>query len=84
MMWDEEVAMKEKVCPMTLRISEDSRFRSHNCMGSKCMAWRGAQSFTLAVQEFGKTPVEGKYPETEIPVMGKGFCGLAGPPGRSA
>jgi hypothetical protein len=91
MRWDEDVAREKKVCPMTLRIGEDSRFRSHNCIGSDCMAWRGPKpvtpgGFRLVIkglqpqEDIGPMPEPEKQPEKEIEKKGDGFCGLAGPP----
>ena len=89
MYWDEEIAKKEKVCPMTLRISDDDRPRYHKCLGSECMAWRAIQltapnvtirltnppEFNVPVQEI-KIPAE----DIAMPSKGTGYCGLAGPP----
>jgi len=89
MRWNEEVARKEKVCPMTLRIGDDDRPRNLKCCGSECMAWRGSLpepgSFRLVTE--GQKKVAGVELELDTPVhapvssrRGGGFCGLAGPP----
>lgn len=90
MRWNEEVARKEKVCPMTMRFTEDGRFRSNNCAGSKCMAWRGSRrvptTFDLqitSIVRIAEAAVEKQTEASEIPAEEKettGYCGLAGTP----
>jgi len=89
MRWNEEVARKEKVCPMTLRIGDDDQPRSLKCYGSECMAWRGSLpepgSFRLVTEglkKVGRVELEIEPPvqAPESSSKGGGFCGLAGPP----
>lgn len=75
MRWDEEVAMKEKVCPPSMTFVEAGRYMAHNCVGSKCMAWRG----TLGGEVTLVTDLTGKEQMTVV-TKPSGYCGMAGPP----
>lgn len=75
MRWDEEVAMKEKVCPPSMTFVEAGRYMVHNCVGSKCMAWRG----TLGGEVTLVTDLTGKEQMTVV-TKPSGYCGMAGPP----
>jgi len=77
MRWDEEVAKKEKMCPMTLRVGNDGRFQGHKCVGSECMAWRGTTEVTATLSTF----IEGEVAkESKVTKKAIGYCGMAGPP----
>lgn len=77
MRWDEEVAKKEKVCPMTMTLIDGVRLRSHNCIGSKCMAWRGSSAETTTLH----VDLEGdEVEESTVAKKGSGYCGMAGQP----
>lgn len=84
MRWDEEVAKKEKVCPMTLKIGNDGRFLGLKCVGSECMAWRGSQhasaKVTINITNVGAEtqPEPNVIPAKEV--ESTGYCGMAGQP----
>lgn len=89
MRWTEAVARKEKVCPMTMRVTDDGRYQSHQCVASDCMAWRGTQHTSPNVTVRIVNPPDSNVPvhEVKIPAediakagKGVGFCGLAGLP----
>jgi hypothetical protein len=42
MRWNEDVAKKEKMCPITLRVAGE-RFQGYKCLGEECMEWRSSQ-----------------------------------------
>jgi len=50
MRWNEDVAINERWCPMTLRVAEGKRFQGHKCLGSECMAWRGSKHVPVTVR----------------------------------
>jgi hypothetical protein len=85
---NESVAKDGKVCPMTLRVDEGDRLRSHKCLGSECMAWRGKdvpETFTFKITGIADIAMKAEKPldETVIPAKeaeNTGYCGIAGPP----
>lgn len=75
MIWEEEVAKQEKMCPMRMTFLETGVFKAGNCFGSKCMAWRGSLAATVRLpQAVGDEAAE------EYATPAKGYCGMAGPP----
>jgi hypothetical protein len=89
MRWDEETAKKEKVCPMTMTF-EAGRFQSKNCIGSKCMGWRGSLGSEIhfqppSIEKMG-VKEEGKKEKGEMKITTEpgGYCGMAGPPEKEA
>ena len=42
MRWNEDVAKKEKICPITLRVAGE-RSQGYKCLGAECMEWRSSQ-----------------------------------------
>jgi hypothetical protein len=84
MVWSEGVAKEEKMCPMTLRVSEGKRFQGHKCLGSECMAWRGSKHVPVTVR-INLTNVGAKQKPKEIVIPARntentGYCGMAGLP----
>jgi len=83
MRWDEDVAKKEKICPMTLRVAGE-RFQGHKCLGEECMEWRSSQrepaTVRLSVTNVGaeEQPKEIVFPAGEK--ENTGYCGMVGPP----
>ena len=69
MRWNEDVAKKEKMCPMTLRVAGE-RFQGYKCLGAECMEWRSSQREPATVRH--------TIPNEEI--ENTGYCGMAGPP----
>jgi hypothetical protein len=83
MRWNEDVAINEKMCPMTLRVAEGKRFQGHKCLGSECMAWRGSKHVPVTVR-INLTNVGAKEQPKEIVFLRReiektGYCGMAGP-----
>jgi hypothetical protein len=83
MRWNEDVAKKEKICPMTLRIAGE-RFQGYKCLGAECMEWRSNQresaTVRLSITNVGaeEQPNENAIPVEEI--ENTGYCGMVGPP----
>ena len=83
MRWNEDVAKKEKMCPMTLRVAGE-RFQGYKCLGAECMEWRSSQrepaTVCLSITNAG---AEEQPKEIVIPAEkteNTGYCGMAGPP----
>ena len=83
MRWNEDVAKKEKMCPMTLRVAGE-RFKGYKCLGAECMEWRSSQcqpaTVCLSITNAGaeEQPKEIGIPVEEI--ESTGYCGMVGPP----
>jgi hypothetical protein len=83
MRWNEDVAKKEKICPMTLRDAGE-RFHGYKCLGSECMEWRSSQREPATVRlSIANVGAEEQPKEIVIPaekIENTGYCGMAGPP----
>jgi hypothetical protein len=83
MRWNEDVAKKEKMCPITLRVAGE-RFQGYKCLGAECMEWRSSRREPAIVRHtIPNVGAEEQPKEIVIPAEeteNTGYCGMAEPP----